>query len=168
VANNLNDISKDHPERVLDVCEKWAGKSPRTDRVVKHACRTLLKAGNPRAMHLFGFGDPKRTAVTGLATRKKRLKIGGSVAFEFTLDVKTKKPCDVRLEYAVTFARANDKTSRKVFQVSEKTYAPGRHRVARKHNFADMSTRKHFPGPHTITIIVNGVEKAATEVQLTR
>jgi hypothetical protein len=33
--------------------------------------------------------------------------------------------------------------------------------------FADMSTRKHNPGRHQIAIIVNGVEKARSEVMLT-
>ncbi len=45
VANNLNDISKDNPELVLDICERWHGTSKNTDWIVKHACRTLLKQG---------------------------------------------------------------------------------------------------------------------------
>ncbi|MDX1284833.1 MAG: DNA alkylation repair protein, partial [Draconibacterium sp.] len=48
VDNNLNDISKDHPELVLDICERWQGKSKNTDWIIKHACRTLLKQGNKR------------------------------------------------------------------------------------------------------------------------
>ncbi len=48
VANHLNDISKDNPEIALDVCGKWYGKAEHTDKIVKHACRTLLKAGDKK------------------------------------------------------------------------------------------------------------------------
>ena len=37
VANNLNDISKDHPELSLEIAKKWQGKSKETDKLVKHA-----------------------------------------------------------------------------------------------------------------------------------
>jgi 3-methyladenine DNA glycosylase AlkC len=168
VANNLNDISKDHPERVLETCEKWLGKTANTDRVVKHACRTLLKAGNTRAMRLFGFGDPAKIAVAGLKSEPATLAIGKSLQFGFTLKVNTGRPCDIRLEYAVTFAKARGTTSKKVFKISEKSYQPGSYTVAKKHAFANMSTRTHYPGPHTIAIVVNGVEKAAAKVKLTR
>jgi len=34
---NLNDISKDHPNVVLDICERWYGQSKETDKIAKHA-----------------------------------------------------------------------------------------------------------------------------------
>jgi hypothetical protein len=168
VANNLNDISKDNPELVLDVCEKWLGTSEKTDWIVKHSCRTLLKAGEKRAMLLFGFGDPKSIAVENLAVNKKTVTIGDGITFSFELVVKTKKSCKVRLEYIVYFVRANGRLSRKVFQISEKTYNSGRHLIKRKQSFADMSTRKHYPGDHNLAVVVNGVEKARTTVELNR
>ncbi|MCL2610353.1 MAG: DNA alkylation repair protein, partial [Defluviitaleaceae bacterium] len=42
VANNLNDISKTHPDLVANLAKKWYGKNEYTDWIVKHACRTLL------------------------------------------------------------------------------------------------------------------------------
>ena len=71
VANNLNDISKDHPELVLDICERWQGTSKSADWIIKRACRTMLKAGNKRAMLLFGFGNPKSLHIEKLKLRKK-------------------------------------------------------------------------------------------------
>jgi 3-methyladenine DNA glycosylase AlkC len=166
VANNLNDISKDHPDRVLELCESWYGKSKRTDWVVKHACRTMLKAGNRRAMLLFGFGDPKRVDVKRLKLSRKVLAIGDQLEFSFALKLDTKKTCKVRLEYVVTFAKASGKSGTKVFQITEKTFQPGEYPIARKHSFADMSTRKHHPGKHELAIVVNGVEKARAGLRL--
>ncbi len=166
VANNLNDISKDHPEIVLEVCERWYGKSEKTDWIVKHACRTLLKQGNTRAMRLFGFGDPEHLEIRNLKMDKTTLKIGESLNFSFELINHEDKECKVRLEYAVDFVKANGKHSRKIFQIIEKEYKPGKHILKRKHSFADLSTRKHYHGIHKISIIVNGVEKANIELNL--
>jgi 3-methyladenine DNA glycosylase AlkC len=167
VANNLNDISKDHAGLVLDIGERWIGKSEETDWIVKHACRTLLKAGDSRAMRLFGFGDPRRIAVRSFEFGKKKLAIGGRTSFRFVLEIKSKKACKVRLEYAVHFVKARGRTSPKVFKISEKTRRPGEHRISGNHAFADLSTRKHYPGEHLFRIIVNGGEKAAATLLLT-
>ncbi len=159
VANNLNDISKDHPELVLDICERWQRTSKSADWIIKRACRTMLKAGNKRAMLLFGFGNPTSLYIERLGLSKKRVKIGEKLRFSFVLNVETKKKCKVRLEYIVTFSKAGGKTSKKIFQLIEKSYAPGRYELTRHHSFVDMSTRKHHPGEHRISIVVNGVEK---------
>lgn len=43
VANNLNDISKTHPDLVISIAKDWYGKNKSTNWIVKHGCRTLLK-----------------------------------------------------------------------------------------------------------------------------
>ncbi|MCP5046784.1 MAG: DNA alkylation repair protein [bacterium] len=166
VANNLNDISKDHPELMLDISEKWYGKSKNTDWIVKHACRTLLKAGNKRAMMLFGFADPANVGVENLETGSGALKIGENMVYSFDLRVKGNGKSLLRLEYAVYFMKANGKLSRKVFKITENNYKPGIHSFAKRHSFKNLSTRKHYPGEHRIGIIVNGVEMAAVSFQL--
>jgi len=166
VANNLKDISKDHPNLVLKLCKKWQGKSEETNWIIKHACRTLLKSGNSQAMVLFGFGDPKNINVENLTLNKKKIKIGQKLEFSYMLKVTAKKKSKVRLEYAVTFAKANNKFSKKVFKISEKSYDPGEYSLSKKHSFANLSTRKHYAGKHQIAIIVNGVEKAKVELVL--
>jgi len=166
VANNLNDISKDNPEIVLDICEKWIGKTENTDWIVKHACRSMLKAGNKRAMILFGYGDPSNIAVENLKYEKEKINIGDDLLYSFELFINEKENKKVRLEYAVYFMKANGKLSKKVFKITENTYNPGKHSFKRKHCFADMSTRKHYAGEHQISIIVNGVEKTKEPFQL--
>lgn len=167
VANNLNEISKDHPELVLDTCERWYGHDSRTDWIVKHACRTMLKAGNRRAMLLFGFADPTSVTVENLTLDGEKPAIGDELPFTFDLSVDTEGACRARLEYAVQYARPKGKVSRKVFQIKEDTFDPGTHVVSRKLSLADQSTRKHYPGEHEISIFVNGVEKAKAAFRLT-
>ena len=166
VANNLNEISKDHPGLVLDICERWYGHSSNTAWIVKHASRTLLKAGNRRAMLLFGFADPTHISVENLTLDRETVPIGESLHFTFDLGVDTPTPSKVRLEYVIEYARPSGKTSRKVFQLKEASFGSGSHPISKERSFADQSTRKHYPGQHKISIIVNGVEKAGTNFRL--
>jgi 3-methyladenine DNA glycosylase AlkC len=166
VANNLNGISKDHPALVLDICERWIGQSKERDWIVKHACRTMLKAGNRRALLLFGFADPAHLHVENLALDRERLPIGETVQYTFDLCVEGQEPCKVRLELGVYYVKARGNLSRKIFQIREAAYEPGRHRISRRHSFQERSTRKHHPGEHQLSIIVNGVEKALLSFQL--
>ena len=166
VANHLNDISKDHPDVALEVGERWLGHSKERDWIVKHALRTLLKAGDRRALRLFGFDDPTHLHVENLALDRASPAIGESLPFSFDLCVQTAEPCKVRLELGVDYRKARGQLSRKIFQIREATYDPGRHRVARQHSFQERSTRKHYPGEHRLTILVNGVEKATVSFDL--
>lgn len=159
VANNLNDISKDNPDIMLDICEKWYGHSTNTDWIVKHACRSLLKAGNKRALILFGHCDPALIKIDNLIFSKKNITVGEELGYSFMLNVGGEKKSKVRLEYAIDFVKSSGKWSRKIFKITENDYAPGVYPFNRKHSFADMSTRKHFPGTHQLTLIANGEEK---------
>lgn len=166
VANNLNDIAKDHPDLVLDICERWYGHSVRTDWIVKKACRTLLKSGNVRALRLFGFGDPGHVEVERLTIDNQRVPIGGTVSFSFDMRIEAEAETRVRLEYAIWFVKARGTASKKVFQWSERTYKPGLYVMQKTHAMGNLTTRKHYPGKHRLAIIVNGEEKAAIDFEL--
>jgi 3-methyladenine DNA glycosylase AlkC len=164
VANNLNDISKDNPEVTLGICERWHGQTENTDKIVKHACRTLLKAGDKRALLIFGYSDPSTMTIENFNLEKKQIKIGENVCF--SLDLTLTKKSKVRLEYAISYVKAKGQLSKKVFKITENDYAPGSITISRKHSLADMSTRKHFPGTHHIAIIVNGMEMDKVSFEL--
>ncbi|HSO27488.1 MAG TPA: DNA alkylation repair protein, partial [Anaerolineales bacterium] len=166
VANNLNDISKDHPERMLAVCESWYGQSAPTNRIVKHACRSLLKAGHPRALRLFGFASPDKVSVANLQVTPYALAIGDELSFSFDLEVAGEEPVQVRLEYAIDFVKARGQTSRKVFMIFEKSLPPGRSLFEKKHSLIERTTRKHYPGLHRLTILANGEPQAQAEFDL--
>jgi hypothetical protein len=127
----------------------------------------MLKAGNRRAMHLFGFADTENVTVQDLTLDRRTLSVGEELNFTFELRVDTEEACRVRLEYAVQYARPEGKVSRKIFQIKEETFDGGTHVVSRKLSLADQSTRQHYPGQHRISIVVNGVEMASSRFELT-
>jgi 3-methyladenine DNA glycosylase AlkC len=166
VANNLNDISKDHPDIALDVAAEWIGSSPRTDAIVRHALRTLLKKGDPRALRLFGVEQADGLEIHALQIEPASVAIGESFRFSFELLVKGSEDRRVRLEYAIDFVKSAGTLSRKVFQIAERGYRAGHHSITRRHSMVDRTTRRHYPGTHRLTIIVNGVEMARREVEV--
>jgi len=166
VANNLNDVSRSHPNLVLDLCESWFGESEETDKMIKHALRSMLKAGNTRALRLFGFGDPEAVSITGLSLTPKDPAVGADGEYFFDMHVAGEQALQLRLELKVQYMRKRGKTSQKVFQIREGIFEPGAHTFRRKFSFMDLSTRKHYPGRHVFRIMVNGEEKALLEFEL--
>ncbi|HAS41221.1 MAG TPA: DNA alkylation repair protein [Microscillaceae bacterium] len=165
VANNLNDIAKDHPSIVIDTAQSWFGHNKETNWIVKHACRTLLKQGNPRVLAIFGFLDASKVQINDLALTQHTLKIGEELEFSFT--VVPDQDSKLRIEYGIDYVKANGSTSRKIFQISEgKHQANESKALTRKQSVKNMTTRKHYPGKHTLAIIVNGLEKATVEFEL--
>src|SRR5262245_60221753 len=119
VANNLNDIAKDHPDLVLDVAQRWLGQSPETDRLVRHACRTLLKRGDQRVLRLFGQHDEVAVTVTAFKLGEREIPIGSDLTFAFV--VRSESDTRARIEYAIDFVKSGKRIGRKVFQVGVKT-----------------------------------------------
>ena len=159
VANNLNDISKDHPKLVCTIAQKWLGESKHVDWVVKHACRTLLKQGMPELMVLFGYTPVSNLKISSIEIQTPEVNIGDSLAFEFLIKNTSSKPAKVRLEYGMYYKKANGSLSKKVFKISEKDYQPGQEEnIVRKQSFKPISTRKFYSGEHEVSLIVNGQE----------
>ncbi|MCB2200985.1 DNA alkylation repair protein [bacterium] len=158
VANNLNDISKDFPELVLEIAGRWHGTSTNTDKLLKHALRTLLKQGNTTALAFFGTADTTGLSIENYSLGTDRIQIGGDGRLSFELIVEGSNPKQVRLEYAVYYVKANGGTYKKVFKIAEKEFPQGRHEITRKYHFQNLTTRKHYPGEHVIAVHVNGVE----------
>lgn len=165
VANNLNDISKTHPDLVVKIAGDWYGKNEYTDWIVKHGCRTLLKKGNRDVLSIFGFADTDCLIADGFELGAQSVSIGENMTFYFR--IKAKKATRVRLEYGVDYIKANGRRNRRIFQISETSLEENQEKKYKKtHSFADLSTRRHNPGIHSITLIVNGAETATLDFEL--
>ncbi|MCG8575376.1 MAG: DNA alkylation repair protein [Flavobacteriales bacterium] len=166
VANNLNDISKNHPDLVLDLAEKWYGPHKNTNWVVKHALRTLLKKGNQRAMIIFGFGKIDQLNVEEFALKSDKSEIGGKNELQLKLVNKGPK-AKFRLEYSIDYLKKNGSHSEKVFQIKETELKKGEIvDLTKSLDFKDLTTRKHYPGAHFINLKLNGNKLNRLEFEL--
>lgn len=157
VANNLNDISKDHPQLLIDLATSWIGQCKETDWIIKHACRSLLKQGEPQVMALFGLAQPKHVSIEDFKLQSE-VKMENTLEYSFVLTSQQGKLGKLRIEYAIDFMKSNGKQSRKMFKISESDYAEQIKVITKRHSFKSISTRKHYAGAHGLAIIVNGHE----------
>jgi 3-methyladenine DNA glycosylase AlkC len=163
VANNLNDIAKDHPDLVLQTACSWINEHPHTDWILRHGCRTLLKRGNKDALMLFGFSTSAKGLVRELMLRPHRVKVGDELHFSFLFENREREERNFRLEYAIDYVTSTGKKSKKVFKIREGAFAPlAEVRIERKQPFRDFTTRKHYEGEHTLHVLVNGQPSASS------
>lgn len=162
VANNLNDISKDHPDWVLDWCIQWHGQSLETDWIIKHGLRTLLKQGDAKALSLIGYKNPNGVRVENW-TVASEVTLGQKIGFEATLNLENFIGHKVRLEYAISFVRKQKSPYRKLFKISEFVAVKDIKSVSKSHDFKEISTRKYCVGKHKVELLVNGVIMAESE-----
>ena len=138
VANNLNDIAKDHPGRMLSVVKNWKKTgTPEMDKLIKHACRTLLKKAHPETMLFFGFADPKNLQLNNLELSSGKIHLGEKLHFSFEIRSNAKQAEKLRLEYGIDFVKANGKLSRKIFQIFEKEIQPGLNEIVKRSQHID-------------------------------
>lgn len=172
VANNLNDISKENPGLAIKTAMRWLkSNNPHTNWIAKHGCRTLIKKGHPEILKALGFEANDKIRLVSFKLQRvknKTIKIGNKIGFEFLIESKCKTGHNLLIDYEVTYAKANGRKSTKVFKLTKTRIEAGQKlRLSGCHKFADLSTRTHHPGPHFISLFINGVQSAPVKFILT-
>lgn len=167
VANNLNDIGKDHPELIAGLAANWLkGATDERAQLVRHACRDLVKRAHPGTLKALGF-KPAELEIKKLTLAQRRVHLGGALEFSFTLRSREKKAAKVALDYAIFFMKANGKQAPKVFKGWNVTLAPGESRdFSRRHAIVPITTRVYYPGTQRLEIRANGKALASGEFHL--
>ena len=169
VANHLNDITKDHPDWVLDTLEGWSLEDPRTAWIARHALRSLIKQGNQRALTLIGAGGKPEVEIHQLSIEPAVIALGQSISLSFDLQSTADTAQRLVVDYAIEYVKASGATSTKVFKHKGLTLpARNRQKISRALRVRDMTTRKHYPGTHAVHIMVNGERLASTAFEITR
>lgn len=161
VANNLNDIGKDHPDVLVEVCRRWLddpGAGDERRALVRHALRSARKRGDPEALELLGFGDAPTIEVVDVAFDPPVARIGERVRITCRLVNGADTPASLNVDLRVHFVKANGSTSPKVFTLGTVAIGAGdAATVAKSVSLAQHSTRTHHPGNHPLELLVNGV-----------
>lgn len=167
VANNLNDISKDNSEFMLRLCAQWRAEgNEKTDWIINHALRSLIKAGDARVFALLGFADTPKIKITNFVLDKTRVKLGDAVYFSFDLQAGNSSQ-QLIVDYVVYFMKANGKLAPKVFKLKNITLAAkALITIYKKQSFKPITTRTFYAGAHQIAIQVNGKEVARQDFEL--
>jgi 3-methyladenine DNA glycosylase AlkC len=158
VANNLNDIGKDHPAVLASTAQAWLKNAPAERAwIVGHALRSAVKRGEGGALKVLGFGKKAQVAVDNIQITPDRAAMGGSVRIGFALTSTHSHGQGVLVDLAVHYVKASGQARAKVFKLKTLELAPGQTTtLAKTLSLAEMSTRKHHPGLHRVDVILNG------------
>jgi len=161
VANNLNDIGKDHPELLVETARRWIKNATEERRwLVNHALRSAVKRAESGALEVIGFGEAAKVSVGNVRITPQSPMIGGSV--EIALEVTNTNPHRQRVlvDFRIHFMKANGKTSPKVFKLRTIDLAPRETvQMGKSVSLAEMTTRKHYAGTHKVDVVLNGLTK---------
>ena len=157
VANNLNDIAKDHPDVVADIAKKWmVDTTPERKKLIRHALRTLIKSGHPGALKALGYGPPNVT-VSHFDVLTKEVTLGNALEFELEIASNSTADQPLVIDYVIHHRRANGKTTPKVFKWKNITLKAGAKNFGiKRHAIRPITTRRYYAGQHRIEISING------------
>ncbi|MES2639251.1 MAG: DNA alkylation repair protein [Myxococcota bacterium] len=157
VANNLNDIGKDHPAVLLAVCGRWLVDAPPLRvALVRHALRDRVKKADKAAIALLGAGG-------GTIDVRGELPATGALGGTLPVVVHVRNPAATAtravVDLAVVFPGSSAAGRRKVFKLRTVDLAPGESVVLRKSiSLRDHTTRRAIAGPHSLAAQIDGVE----------
>jgi 3-methyladenine DNA glycosylase AlkC len=158
VANNLNDIGKDHPQLVYQLLAKWQNDSNKNrDWVISHALRSAIKRCEPEALALLGYMDAEGIGTSDGSITPDQTSIGRSVRISTTLSNQGIESKALMVDFAVHYIKANGGIRPKVFKWCQiELGASGEKTLSKKLNLTNLSTRTHYAGAHRVDIIING------------
>lgn len=170
VANNLNDISKDHPQAVIDWAQTYWGQTPQTTWILTRGLRTLFKQGNPAVLALEGYALSAADHLTGcsLTPTEQTASLGTTTTLQYTMTAETGRSLPVYLGYRVHYVRQRQGTTFKDFYIKRTIIRPGATvsgQVTRP--WRQLTTRKLYSGDHVIELLVNTRVVATAHVELT-
>ena len=161
LANHLNDLSKSHPDLVLQRLQQWRAQARQQktelDYMEKHALRSLIKLGHPGALEQLGFAGLEFLKIEPLQMANRQVRIGQ--ALEFEVQLMAEREAQIVVDYKIEFqSRRGKLENRKTFKLKNLSLQTGESvRLSKRHPFkANMTTRQLYPGLHRLTLLING------------
>jgi 3-methyladenine DNA glycosylase AlkC len=169
VANNLNDIGKDHPELLTAIARRWLrGASDQRRWIVNHALRSAVKRADAGALGALGYGGKAAVKLRHVNIDPPVARIGGTVRIGFELCNAGRKPQRVMADLVVHFVKSRG-TGAKTFKLKALELAPGERLLLGKTiSLRQLTTRKHHAGEHRIEALLNGQRVPLGKFQLRR
>jgi 3-methyladenine DNA glycosylase AlkC len=167
VANHLNDVTRAHPDWVLGRLARWPLDNALTAWIARRALRTLIKAGDRRALAVIGAGEKARVRVLLFKVGPARVRLGERVTFRLEFVSTATAAQRLVVDFAIHYVKKSGASAPKVFKWKEltvgarQTVALGRSQVIK-----DFTTRTHYPGRHAVDLLINGEKHGSASFEL--
>lgn len=159
VANHLNDIAREHPDRVATIAAEWLTEPPTDAAMVRHALRGLVKKGHPGAMSALGFTTEAAIDAARFTVEPAEVRLGDSITLAATIESSASANRDQRLvvDFVVHHVNARGDTSPKVFKwTTIDLPAGGTVQLEKRRLIKTASTRRYHRGVHRVELQVAG------------
>jgi 3-methyladenine DNA glycosylase AlkC len=157
VANHLNDVTRAHPDWVLERVGRWPVGNVHTAWIIRRALRTLIKAGERRALAVIGAGERPKVRIRRFTVAPVRVRLGGRVTFALEFASTGSAAQRLVVDYTVHYRKKSGASVAKVFKWKEITVGAGETVVlGRSQTIRNFTTRKHYPGRHVVDVMING------------
>lgn len=167
VANHLNDIARNHPDRVVEICSSWSADPAVEPAMIRHALRSLVKKGDPGALSLLGFTTSAEIDVDVFTVDPATITLGDSITLTATMTSTATARQRLVVDFVVHHIGASGATTPKVFKWTTVELAAGeRVELAKKRKIATASTRRYHAGRHRVELQVAGRAVAETAFEL--
>lgn len=169
VANHMNALSKITPEKVVDTLREWrkaqVQRPNELDWMTRHALRTAVKRGEAGALALLGYAQDRPMEVS-LDLGPDPVAIGAAMQISVTL--RSPQDLPVLVDYRLRFHRPDGRSGEKVFKLKEARLRAGQPvTLTKSHRLkGDATTFTLHPGPHRVTVQVNGQDRAEGMIEL--
>jgi len=169
VANHLNDVTKSHPELVVDVLQRWIDETDPVDaKLVRHALRTLVKQGHTGALELLGFTTDPQISVTLFSCSPARIGLGSPITLTAAIDSTSATEQHLVVDFVIHHVNASGATSPKVFKWANQRLAPrATVELTKRRKIQPASTRTYHAGVHRVELQIAGRCFATTQFELT-
>lgn len=169
VANNLNDIGKDHPALLAETARRWmVDATDERQWVIRHGLRSAVKRGEADAISLLGGSEGASVAIADTVIRPQTVVLGDALTIAFDVVNTGSRTQRLLVDLKLHFVKANGQTRPKVFKLKVVELRAREHvRLGKTISLADKSTRKHHPGVHRMEALVNGRAHALGAFELT-
>jgi hypothetical protein len=148
--------------------EHLPGASAERRALLRHASRTLIKAGDAAVLEAWGLGRPFR-GEAALSIMPARIELGAAVTLTLRLRSTAASAQPLAIDYGVHHVKADGSTRPKVFKGwTVELPARGVVVLEKRHAVRPITTRRYFAGQHRVVVQVNGraVAEAAFELRV--
>lgn len=156
VANHLNDISRLNPKLYFKTIDTFKEKTPEVKKVIRHSARTLLKAGDKKALKIHGYKVPKSLKLD-VRLEIQKVKEGEYLPVTIIIENESKNAQKILIDYIISYVKKDGTHSDKVFRLRDTVIETrSKNIIKKKISFKSVTTRKHYPGKHFLSLQING------------
>lgn len=171
VANNLNDVSKDHPAQMLAWAREWLAGDAGPERrwVLERALRTLVGAGDRGALALLGYAPASALQLRWLPGTPAGIRVNQLLPFTLEISNLGRRRARVVVHLVMDEPGRGKARRRSQYQLWKGELARGETRAIAKHvHFVDRNSRPKEPGVYRFIPSVNGQAGAARKATFRR